>query len=96
MSEGKEEIIRYRTSGTCSQMIGIAIFDNKIKDIEFLGGCQGNLTGISKLVKGMDIDEVIEKLHGIDCSGRGTSCPDQLARCLIEYKERSKAKLGQQ
>ena len=90
MTESKEEIIRYRTSGTCSQMIGISIIDNRINDIEFLGGCQGNLTGISNLVKGMTIDEVIERLHGIDCAGRGTSCPDQLAKCLIEYKERSK------
>jgi len=90
MAESKEEIIRYRTSGTCSQMIGISIIDNRINDIEFLGGCQGNLTGISNLVKGMTIDEVIERLHGIDCAGRGTSCPDQLAKCLIEYKERSK------
>ena len=95
MSEGKEEIIRYRTSGTCSQMIGISIIDNKINDIEFLGGCQGNLTGISNLVRGMSIDDVIEKLRGIDCSGRGTSCPDQLARCLIEYKTRAKEKLNQ-
>ena len=86
---GKEEIIQYQTHGTCSKMIGVAIEDDIIKKIQFLGGCQGNLTGISKLVTGMNINDVIDKLEGIDCGGRGTSCPDQLAKCLIEYKNRS-------
>ena len=86
---GQEEIIQYQTSGTCSKMIGVAIQDNKINRIEFLGGCQGNLTGICKLVEGMDIDDVISKLKGINCGGKGTSCPDQLAQCLIKYKEGS-------
>ena len=89
MTKGKEEIIRFRTSGTCSQMIGISITDGVINDVEFLGGCQGNLSGISRLVKGMTVDEVIERLSGITCGNKGTSCPDQLAKCLIEYKNRS-------
>ena len=87
-----EEIIQYQTSGTCSKMIGVAIQDGIINRIQFIGGCQGNLTGISKLVQGMHIDDVIDKLEGIDCGGRGTSCPDQLAKCLIEYKNRSAVK----
>ncbi len=86
---GEEEIIQYQTKGTCSKMIGVAIKDGIINKIQFLGGCQGNLTGICHLVEGMHIDDVISKLHGIDCAGRGTSCPDQLAQCLIEYKNRS-------
>ena len=85
----KAEIIKFKTSGTCSQMIGVSIIGNIIDDVEFLGGCQGNLIGISRLVKGMTIDEVIERLQGINCDGKGTSCPDQLAKCLIEYKNRS-------
>ncbi|MCM1265483.1 MAG: TIGR03905 family TSCPD domain-containing protein [Candidatus Gastranaerophilales bacterium] len=89
MTNGQEEIIRFRTSGTCSQMIGVSITDNRINAVEFLGGCQGNLAGISNLVKGMTIDEVIERLQGITCGNKGTSCPDQLAKCLIEYKNRS-------
>ena len=90
MSE--EEIIQYQTSGTCSKMIGVGIKDDRITRIQFVGGCQGNLTGISHLVQGMHIDDVIQKLEGIDCGGRGTSCPDQLAKCLIEYKNRSAVK----
>lgn len=86
---GKEEIIQYQTQGTCSKFIAIGIQDNIITRIEFLGGCQGNLTGISNLVVGMHIDDVINRLKGIDCGGKGTSCPDQLARCLIEYKNRT-------
>lgn len=86
---GEEEIIQYQTHGTCSKMIGVAIQDGVINKIQFLGGCQGNLTGICHLVEGMKVDDVIQKLQGIDCAGRGTSCPDQLAKCLIEYKSRS-------
>ena len=82
------EYFQYTTHGTCSKVIGVEITDGIITNIEFIGGCQGNLTGISKLVTGMNIDEVIERLEGIDCGGRGTSCPDQLAKCLIEYKNK--------
>lgn len=75
----------YDTCGTCSKKIKILIDDDIIIDVEFTRGCNGNLQGISKLVKGMNVSDVIRKLKGIDCEGKGTSCPDQLARALIEY-----------
>lgn len=77
--------IDYKTQGTCSKRIMIVLDDDIIKDIEFEGGCSGNLQGISKLVKGMNVNEVISKLKGIRCGYKHTSCPDQLANCLIEY-----------
>lgn len=76
----------YKTKMTCSTQINFEIENNKIKEVAFINGCSGNLQGISALVKGLDIDEAINKLKGIDCRGRGTSCPDQLAQALIEYK----------
>lgn len=72
----------YTTSGTCSQAIQFEIEDGKVHHVTFIGGCHGNTQGIAKLVEGMDAREVIAKLEGTDCSGRGTSCPDQLARAL--------------
>ena len=77
----------YKTKGTCSQMIFFDVEDGKVKNVQFLGGCNGNLKGIKSLIKGMSVDEVIERLHGITCGARPTSCPDQLAKCLIEYKQ---------
>jgi len=72
-------------------MIQITVDDDQtIQEVEFLGGCQGNLTGISTLVKGMKVDDVISKLSGIQCGYKGTSCPDQLARALKAYKEEQK------
>lgn len=82
------EVIQYRTSGTCCQMMQVKVADDKIEDVEFLGGCNGNLKGIKSLVKGMKIDDVIEKLQGIQCGAKPTSCPDQLAQCLIAYKSK--------
>ena len=76
----------YQPRGVCSRLISLDIEDNKIKSCSFMGGCHGNLQGICKLVKDMDVDEAIEKLEGIDCGGRGTSCPDQLARALKAAK----------
>lgn len=75
----------YHTKGTCSRQIVLDISDNIIKDVKFIGGCSGNLQGISKLVIGEQIDDVISKLKGINCRN-GTSCPDQLAKALEEYK----------
>ena len=72
----------YIPHGVCSRMIELEIEDDVIKDCKFIGGCNGNLQGISKLVTGMEIDDAVEKLEGIDCAGRGTSCPDQLAKAL--------------
>lgn len=73
-------------------MMQVAIQDGKILDAEFYGGCNGNLKGIKSLIKGMTIDEVIERLQGITCGPKSTSCPDQLAKCLIEYKQKSVVK----
>ena len=78
----------YRTKGTCSQQILFDIEDNKLHHIEFIGGCNGNLQGISKLVEGMDVDEVISRLDGIHCGMKDTSCPDQLANALRQAKEK--------
>ena len=77
----------YNTRGVCSRKIDFEIEDGIIKNVRFLGGCNGNLQGIGRLVEGMEIDEVIEKLEGVNCNGKGTSCPDQLAKALkeIEY-----------
>ena len=77
----------YKTFGTCSRFINFEIKDGIIESVEYVGGCQGNTTGISKLVVGMSVDEVIARLDGVDCGGRGTSCHDQLARALKAYKE---------
>lgn len=82
-------IMTYKTFGTCSRFINFEIKDGIIESVEYVGGCNGNTTGISKLVKGMSVDEVIARLEGVDCGGRGTSCPDQLARALKEYKEQN-------
>ena len=76
----------YKTSGTCSQQILFDIQDGKLKDVQFLGGCNGNLKGISSLVEGMDVDEVIARLEGTTCGMKNTSCPDQLAQALKEVK----------
>ena len=72
----------YRTEGTCCQAFDIETEDGKIKDVQFYGGCNGNLQGICSLIKGMPIGDVIGKLHGIRCGSKPTSCPDQLSRAL--------------
>ena len=72
----------YKTSGTCSREIVFEIEDGKVRNLYFIGGCNGNLQGIGKLVEGMNVDEVIAKVEGISCGGRPTSCPDQLAQAL--------------
>lgn len=77
----------YKTKGVCASVINIDIQDNIIKSVEFIGGCPGNLLGITHLVKDMPVDEVIEKLQGIDCRGKNTSCPDQLSKALIQWKQ---------
>lgn len=76
-----------KTKGTCSQRIFFRIEDGKVYDVEFLGGCNGNLQGIGKLVEGMNVDEVISRLEGIHCGMKPTSCPDQLATALKKAKE---------
>ena len=79
----------YKTHGTCSREIQFEIEDNKVKEVRFIGGCPGNTQGVSALVRGYDIDEAIARMKGIDCAGKGTSCPDQLARALEEYKAKT-------
>lgn len=76
-----------KTKGICSQRIFFRIEDGKVYDVEFLGGCNGNLQGIGKLVEGMEVDEVISRLEGIHCGMKPTSCPDQLANALKKAKE---------
>lgn len=76
----------YKTNGTCSTEINFDIKDNKVYNVEFTRGCNGNLKGIGKLVEGEDIDTVISKLEGITCNMKNTSCPDQLAKALKEVK----------
>ena len=79
----------YNTQGTCSKQIIIDIDDNGIiENVTYIGGCNGNTKGISSLVKGMKIDDVITKLQGITCGFRPTSCPDQLATALKQIKEK--------
>ena len=77
----------YETSGTCSRAIMLDVDDATgiVNEIQFVGGCMGNTQGVARLVEGMNVDAAIEKLAGIDCGGRGTSCPDQLARALKQY-----------
>ncbi len=72
----------YKTSGTCSQAINFDIVDGKLTGVKFIGGCNGNTQGICRLVEGMPVTEVIERLEGIKCGFKETSCPDQLARAL--------------
>lgn len=83
------KVIQYKTTGTCCQIMQVEIEGDIILNAEFLGGCNGNLSGIKSLIKGMKIDDVIEKLSGINCGTKNTSCPDQLAKCLIAYKEQT-------
>ncbi|MBR5303922.1 MAG: TIGR03905 family TSCPD domain-containing protein [Candidatus Gastranaerophilales bacterium] len=81
------ERIIYNTVGTCSKQIIIEIEDDIIQNIEFIGGCNGNLQGLDKLARGMKITDVIERLKGIRCGAKMTSCPDQLAIGLMKYLE---------
>jgi uncharacterized protein (TIGR03905 family) len=74
----------YKTKGTCSQRILFDIEEGKVKNVQFLGGCNGNLKGIGALVEGMDAQEVISRVEGIKCGMKSTSCPDQLAQALKE------------
>jgi uncharacterized protein (TIGR03905 family) len=74
----------YKTKGTCSQRILFELIDGQVHNVQFIGGCNGNLQGISKLVEGMDANEVIRRLAEIHCGMKPTSCPDQLATALKE------------
>lgn len=79
----------YKTKGTCSQRIFFEVEDGKVKNVSFVGGCNGNLKGIGALVEGMDVDSVIARLEGIHCGMKSTSCPDQLATALKEISAKA-------
>ncbi|MBF0548748.1 MAG: TIGR03905 family TSCPD domain-containing protein [Candidatus Riflebacteria bacterium] len=76
----------FKTEGVCSTQIEIELDGNIIKDVQFIGGCEGNLTGISKLVVGMTVEEVQQKLTRITCDGKPTSCPDQLVMAVTQAR----------
>ena len=81
--------ISYSTQGTCSKLIEVTADDNDIiRDVVFYGGCNGNLQGVSRLVQGQKIDDVIQRLDGIRCGAKPTSCPDQLCQALKQLKEK--------
>lgn len=72
----------YKTQGVCSSQISFEIVDNKVHDVKFTGGCNGNTQGVAVLIEGMDVEEAIKRMEGIRCGFRPTSCPDQLAKAL--------------
>lgn len=80
-------MIRHMNSGTCSRAVDFEVENGVVTACQFIGGCSGNTQGVAKLVLGRPIDEVIDLLKDIDCGGRGTSCPAQLAEALMEYKQ---------
>ena len=77
----------YKTQGTCSARILFDVEEGKVHNVQFIGGCNGNLKGIGALVEGMDMDEVIARIEGVKCGMKSTSCPDQLAQALKAAKE---------
>ena len=79
--------LEYRPRGVCSQRIEIDVEDGCVQDVNFSGGCSGNLQGISRLVKGMPVEEVISRVEGIRCGFKPTSCPDQLAQALKQFRD---------
>ena len=82
-------VYQYEPKGVCSMQMNIEVENEIIKSVQIIGGCAGNTKGVSVLVEGMNINEAIKKLRGIDCRGRGTSCPDQLAIALEKIKEQT-------
>ena len=79
-------VFTYKTMGVCSRSITLDVEGNTVKEVQFEGGCNGNTKGIAALVAGMDVDEAINRLEGITCGFKSTSCPDQLAQALKVYK----------
>lgn len=79
-------MMNYKTQGVCSRAIHFDVVDNKVTNVAFKGGCSGNTQGVAALVEGMDIDEAIRRMEGIRCGFKSTSCPDQLATALKQYK----------
>lgn len=81
------DLVQYQPKGVCAKMMSFKVQNGFVDDVEFVGGCNGNLKGIAILVKGMRIDEIIPKLSGLPCGSRPTSCPDQLTKALEAYIE---------
>ncbi|MBP5623338.1 MAG: TIGR03905 family TSCPD domain-containing protein [Lachnospiraceae bacterium] len=81
--------MHYTPKGICAVAIDFEVEEGKVKDVKFTGGCDGNHKGLNALIKGMSVDEAIERLSGITCGPRPTSCPDQLAQALKEYKSKA-------
>lgn len=79
--------MKFKTSGVCSRVIDFDVVDGKVVNVHFTGGCAGNTQGVAALIEGMDIDEAIKRMDGIKCGYKDTSCPDQLAKALKEYKK---------
>ena len=77
----------HKNKGVCSSAVTFEVEDNKLKNVNFIGGCSGNTAGIGRLVEGMDVDEAIKRMSGIRCGFKPTSCPDQLAKALSEYQQ---------
>lgn len=78
--------LSYRPKGVCSQMMNIEVEDGRIVDLKVIGGCSGNLQGIASLVKGMEVEDAISRMEGIKCGMKSTSCPDQLAQALKQFR----------
>lgn len=79
--------MKFKTSGVCSRAIDFDVVDGKVVNVHFTGGCAGNTQGVAALIEGMDIYEAIKRMDGIKCGYKDTSCPDQLAKALKEYKK---------
>lgn len=77
----------YKTKGVCAQAIQFEVKDDKLTQVQFMGGCSGNTQGVARLVEGMEVSEAIRRLSGIRCGFKPTSCPDQLAQALSEYQK---------
>jgi len=87
----KANVVEFNPVGTCCKKMYVAIDeDGNVIDSEFIGGCPGNLQAVKALIKGMNYEEIVARLKGIRCGDKDTSCPDQLAQCLISYKEHIK------
>ncbi len=82
--------ITYTPRGVCSRQIEVTVDGDVIKRVEFLGGCMGNTQGVARLVEGMTVEEAVTRLEGIECGRKGTSCPDQLAKAIIELIKKRK------
>lgn len=80
-------VINFKTRGVCARQINVEVEDGIVKNVEFIGGCSGNTQGVARLVRGMKVEDVINLLKDVDCGGRETSCPAQLALALEETQQ---------